>query len=84
MIKKVINKIVVEIEINQVPAGWFCEAEKLGVMKTPSGKVQILTGIKSKSLLFEFPDGTRYFIENKDVCRKVIMVVLNQEPEDET
>lgn len=78
MIKKITNRILVEIEVNQVPEGWFCEAEKLGVMKTKSGTVQILTGTKSKSLMFEFPNKTRYFIENKDVCRLVVSKILGE------
>lgn len=84
MIKKITNKITIEVEVNQIPEGWFCEAEKLGTMKTKTGRIGIFYGLKSKSLLFEFPDKTRWFIENKDVCRTVIMAILNQEAEDET
>ena len=67
-----------------MPSGWFCEAERLGMMKTEAGRVEIFTALKSKSLLFEFPDKTRWFIENKEVCRAVIIAILDQEPEDET
>lgn len=76
--------MTIEVEVNQVPEDWFCEAEKLGTIKTKAGRVEILYGLKSKSLLFKFPDKTRWFIENREVAKKVIMAILNQEPENET
>lgn len=54
--------MTIEVEVNQVPEDWFCEAEKLGTIKTKAGRVEILYGLKSKSLLFQFPDKTRWFI----------------------